>query len=134
VLAVEIVDLLGDNEGLLRVETELGLDAGDVVSLERAAVDAVGALKLGTVSDDGGKLDDGGLVLDLLGLLDGSLDAIQIVVAILDPLSVPAVGLEALEDILSEGDVGVTIWPLSVVIRMDLGRGYGVPMEIWLSS
>lgn len=109
VLAVHVIDLLGNDEALLRVEAEQLLDVLDVVSLEGVTVNTVSALELGAVADDGGQLDDGRLVLDLLGLLDGSLNALQVVVAVLDPLGVPAVGLEALHDILREGAVGVTV-------------------------
>src|SRR5687768_12097770 len=73
-LVAEVVDLLGDGEALLRVEAELLLELLDVIGLERGAVNTVGALLLGAVTDDGRELDEGGLVLDLLGLLDGSLD------------------------------------------------------------
>jgi hypothetical protein len=72
-------------------------------------VDTAGALELGAETNGGGQLDDGGLVLDLLGLLDGSLNALEVGVTVLDVLGVPAVGLEALHNILSEGALGVTV-------------------------
>jgi hypothetical protein len=77
-------------------------------------VDTSGTLELGTETDGGGELDDGGLVGDLLGLGDSLLNALEIGVTVLDVLSVPSVGLESLEDILSEGALGVTVWIMSV--------------------
>jgi hypothetical protein len=77
-------------------------------------VDTSGTLELGTKTDSSGKLDDGGLVGDLLGLGDGLLNALEVGVTILDVLSVPSVGLESLEDILSEGALGVTVYGKSV--------------------
>jgi hypothetical protein len=109
VLVVHVVDLLGNNKGLLGVETKLLLDALDVVSLQRVAVDTTGTLELGAETNGGGQLDHGRLVLDLLGLLDGSLDALKVSVTVLDVLAVPAVGLESLGDVLSEGALGVAI-------------------------
>lgn len=109
VLVVHVVDLLRNNESLLWVETELLLDLQDVVLLQWVTVDTAGTLELGAVTDGGGKLDDGWLVLDLLGLLDGSLHALEVGVTLLDVLGVPAVGLKALQDVLSEGALGVTV-------------------------
>jgi hypothetical protein len=109
VLVVHVVNLLGDDKGLLGVEAELLLDALDVVSLQGVAMDTTGTLELGAETNGGGQLDDGRLVLDLLGLLDGSLNARKIAVAVFDVLCVPAVGLEALHNILSEGALDVTV-------------------------
>lgn len=109
VLVVEVVHLLGNDEGLLGVETEGLLDVLDVVGLQRVSVDTTGTLQLGTETNGGGQLDDGGLILNLLAPLDGGLDTLEVVVTILDPLGVPAVGLETLQDILSEGALGVTV-------------------------
>jgi hypothetical protein len=41
--------------------------------------------------------------------VDGGLDALEVVVTILDPHGVPAVGLETLHNIFSEGTLGVTV-------------------------
>lgn len=108
-LVVEVIDLLGDLKAGLGVETPLLLDGLGVVSLEGVAVDTVSALELGAVADGGGELDDGRLVLDALRDLNSLLDTLEVVVTVLDPLGVPAVGLEALHDILSEGAVGVSV-------------------------
>jgi hypothetical protein len=72
-------------------------------------VNTAGTLQLGAETDGGGELDDGGLVGDLLGLRDGLLNALEIGVTVLDVLNVPSVGLEALEDVLSEGALGVAV-------------------------
>jgi hypothetical protein len=112
VLVVHVVDLLGNDEGLLGVEAELLLDGLDVVGLEGVAVDTTGTLELGAKTNGGGQLDHGGLVLNLLGLLDGSLDASEVGVTVLDVLDVPAVGLESLGNVLSEGALGVTVCKL----------------------
>lgn len=81
-------------------------------------MDTAGTLELGAETDGGGELDDGGLVGDLLGLRDGLLDALKIVVTISDVLGVPAVGLESLKNVLSEGALGVTVYSLiSLLIR-----------------
>jgi len=54
VLVVQIVDLLGNDKGLLGVETELLLDALDVVGLQGVAVDTTGALELRAETNGGG--------------------------------------------------------------------------------
>lgn len=108
-LAGQVVDLLGDGEALLGVEAPLLLELLDVVGLEGGAVDAVCALVLGAEANDGLQLDDGGLVLDGLGLLDGLLDAVEVAVTVGDLEDVPAVGLVSLLDVLGEGLVGVTV-------------------------
>jgi len=109
VRVVLVVDLLGNSKGLLGVEAEQLLNTLGIIGLEGVTVDTAGTGKLGAETNGGGQLDDGGLVGDLLTLADGSLDTLEIVVTILDPLGVPAVGLEALEDILGEGTLGVTV-------------------------
>lgn len=108
-LVADVVNLLGNGEALLGVEAELLLELLDIVSLEGRAVNAVGALLLGAVADDGLELDKSGLVLDLLGLLDGGLDAVKVVVTVIDGEDLPAIRLVSLEDILSESLVGVTV-------------------------
>lgn len=69
------------------------------------------SLKNGAETDGGGKLDHRGLVGDLLGRGNGSLDGLKIGITVLDVLDVPAVGLESLGDVLSEGALGVTVCP-----------------------
>lgn len=109
VLVVEVVDLLGNDEALLGVEAELLLDALAVIGLQRVTVNTTGALELGSETNGSCQTDDGGLVGDLLGLVNGGLDALEVVVAILDPHGVPAVGLETLHDVFSESTLGVTV-------------------------
>ena len=109
VLVVEVVDLLGNDEGLLGVEAEELLDTLAVVSLQGVTVDTASTLELGTETDGSSQTDDGGLVSDSLALLDGGLNALKVVVTVLDVLGVPAVGLETLHNILSEGALGVTV-------------------------
>jgi hypothetical protein len=108
-LSVQVVDFLGDDEALGRVEAESLLDTLGVISLEGVTVDTTGTLELGTETNGGGDLDNGGLVLDLLGLADGLLDALEVVVTVLDLKSVPAVGFETLQDIFGESALGVTV-------------------------
>lgn len=110
VLVVQVVDLLGNDEALLGVEAEGALDLLGIVSLEGVAVDTAGTSQLGAVANGGGQLDDGGLVSDLLTLADSVLNSLEVVVTVLDPLGVPAVGLEALHNVLGEGALGVTVW------------------------
>jgi hypothetical protein len=47
---------------------------------------------------------------------------------------VPAVGLEALGDVLSEGALGVTVWLKSALVKFCLIARECLPMEMWLSS
>jgi hypothetical protein len=108
-LVVLVVDLLGNSEALLRVEAEQLLHTLGIIGLEGVTVDTAGTGELGAETNGGGQLDDGGLVSNLLTLADGSLDTREVVVTILNPLGVPAVGLETLEDILGEGTLGVTV-------------------------
>ena len=76
-----------------------------------------GSVLLGGAEPDGGADgDDRGLVLDLLGALDGRQDARDVVVAVGDAGDVPAVGLVALERVLGEGDVGAAVDGDGVVV------------------
>ena len=70
----------------------------------------------GAVADEGGHLDERGLVGDRLGLGQGRVQALQIVVAVLDVLHVPAQRLKAGGDILGEGDLGVAVNGDAVVV------------------
>lgn len=70
---------------------------------------ATSTLELRAVTNGGGELDNGRLVGDLLGLSNSLLNALEIGITVLDVQSVPAVGLESLEDILSESALGVTV-------------------------
>lgn len=109
VLVVQVVDGLGNDEALLGVEAEQLLDVLGIVGLEGITVNTASTGKLGAEANGGGQLDDGGLVLDLLALADSILNGLEVVVTVLDPLGVPAVGLETLHDILGEGALGVTV-------------------------
>lgn len=108
-LTVVVVDLLGNGEALVGVEAPLLLQLLDVVSLERRTVDTVSALVFGAVANGGLELDKRRLVGDGLGLLDGSLNGLKVVVTVLDLDDVPAVSLVSLRDVLSEGNSGVTV-------------------------
>ena len=109
VLAVEVVDLLGNSEALGGVEAELLLELLNIVGLEGRTVDTVGALVEGSVTDSGAELDQRRLVSDLLGGLDGGVNGSEVVVTVVDGDDVPAVSLITLGDVLSEGNVGVTV-------------------------
>ena len=87
----------------------------DVVRLEWVTVDPASALELRAEADGGGELDHRRLVSDLLGLLDGGLNALKVVVSVLDPLCVPTVSLESLQNILSEGTLGVAVYTFLLV-------------------
>ena len=79
-----------------------------------------GVLLGGAEADGGADGDDGGLVLDRLGALDGRQDGVDVVVAVGDARDVPAVGLVALERVLGEGDVGAAVdGDLVVVVEND---------------
>lgn len=106
---VEVVDGLGNNKALLGVEAEQLLNTLGVVGLEGVTVDTAGTGELGAETNGGGQLDDRGLVSDLLTLADSSLNALEVVVTVLDPLGVPAISLKTLQDVLGEGALGVTV-------------------------
>lgn len=108
-LVAQLVDVLGNGEALLGVEAELLLELLDVVGLEGRAVDVVGTLLLGAETNDGRELDERGLGLLLLTLLDGGLDAVEVVLAVTDGQDLPAVGLVALENVLGEGHLGAAV-------------------------
>jgi len=108
-LSVQIVHLLGHDEGLIGVETELCLDALGIISLEGVSMNTAGSLELGAVTDGGGELDDSRFVGDSLGFGDSLLHGLKILVTVLDVESVPAICLEPLHDILSECAVGITV-------------------------
>jgi len=79
-------------------------------------VNTVSTLLEGAETNDGGELDDGRLIPNGLSNLDGLLEALEIVVTILNPLGVPTIRLEASENVFSEGDIGITVNGDMVVI------------------
>ena len=109
VRGVHRADLVGDDEVLFGVEPKLLLDLDGVVSLQRVAVDAVGTLVARTVTDRGPEDNEGRLVLLGAGLLDRLVHALEVLVAVLDVEDLPVVRLEALRDVLGEGDRGRTV-------------------------
>ena len=112
VLVVKVIDLLRDDEALLRVKAEKLLDALAIVSLQWVSVHTTSSLELGAKANCGGDLDDGRLVGDLLGLLDGLLNALEVMVAIRNMLDVPSVGLKSLHNVFGERNRGIAIYTL----------------------
>ena len=129
-------DLVGNLEGLLRVEPEQRLGGGDLLLPQRGAVRAAGALGLGgRPGDDRLQLDEAGPVVDLPGGGDRGvqggdvLDVLSVAVGPVDGLHMPAVRLVAGGDVLAEGDVGVVLDrdPVAVIdqgqVAQPLGAG-----------
>ena len=116
VLVVKVVNGLVNSKGLLWIEAELLLDLGNIILLQWSTVDTAGTLKEGAESDGSAELDHGWLISDLLALLDGGLNGLEVVVSVADGNAVPSVCLHALVDILSECTVGVSVNGDSVVI------------------
>jgi hypothetical protein len=92
------------------------------------------SLEFGAETNSSCELDDRGLVCDLLGLGDCGLDAFEVSVTFLDVQSMPAVGLEPLQDILGEGALGVTICGFALVSEILPEIAEILPIEMWLSS
>jgi hypothetical protein len=110
------IGLLGDLELTIRPFKVLTGSSG-LSGTERGTVDIVGvSLVRGSVSDQGRDLDKRRLVGDRLGLSDGVLHAVKVVVSILDVLHVPAHSFVTSADILSERDLSVSINGDTVVI------------------
>lgn len=63
----------------------------------------------GSISNEGGDLDEGGLVGDRLGLSDGLADGVVVGVSVLDMDNMPSKGLVPLGNIFSEGDLSVSV-------------------------
>ena len=94
--------LVGDVEGLVRVPAVRLLGEPDLVRAERRAVGLLAVVLVrAAVADVGPDGDEARPVVGARGL-DGRLDGVD-VVAVLDPARVPAVGIEALDDVLGEG-------------------------------
>ena len=85
-------------------------------------MDSTSTLVLRAESDRGCELDHGWLVSNTLGLRDRCLNALQVVVTILHVLCVPAVGLEPLHDVFSEGALGITVFKQSACFLRRLGN------------
>ena len=101
-----LAGLVGDVEARLERPAQVALGGLDLVGPERRAVGLCRILLAGAAVADVGAHDDerrpGGLVTRRL---DGAGESLE-VVAVLDPLDVPAVGLVAPPDVLAEGEVG----------------------------
>mmetsp|Transcript_20420 Transcript_20420/g.56595 ORF Transcript_20420/g.56595 Transcript_20420/m.56595 type:complete len:406 (+) Transcript_20420:968-2185(+) len=115
-IAHGLVDDVGHLEGgVLPLQVVAG--GGCLISAQGGTMDVVAvSLVGGAIADQGGDLDKRGLVSDCLGIGDGLADAINVKVAVLDVLYVPAQGLVAGAHILSEGDISVSVNRYLVVI------------------
>ena len=92
---------------------------GGFILTERRAVHVVGVgLVRGTVANQGGNLDEGRARVSLGGV-DRGADGVDVGVTVLDVLGVPAVRVEARDNIFGEGDVGVAINGDVVVVVED---------------
>ena len=92
---------------------------GGFILTERRAVHVVGVgLVRGTVANQGGHLDERRARVSLGGV-DGGANRVDVGVTVLDVLRVPAVRVEARDDVFREGDVGVTIDGDVVVVIED---------------
>ena len=105
-----------DGEVGFRVEAEFLLQAGDLLGPQLGAVHRVVAgLGRQRPADDRGQLDEGRLVSDCLGRLDGVVEGLDVLlvgghaVGPVDVLDVPAVGLIARGDVLGERDLGLAL-------------------------
>ena len=108
VLASVVDGGLVHGEGLV-VEAQLLLQRADLLGADLGAVHRVVAGLVGQrPADHGGDLDEGGLVGDLLGRLDG-------LVQLLDLLLVGGAAIGDL-DVLTEGDLGVALDGDAVVV------------------
>mmetsp|Transcript_9518 Transcript_9518/g.28765 ORF Transcript_9518/g.28765 Transcript_9518/m.28765 type:complete len:494 (-) Transcript_9518:3-1484(-) len=109
-LAVAVfLDVLRDDK-LVVLPAEVVAGGLHLLRAERGSVDGVRVgLVRRPVADDGRHLEQRGLVGDGLGLLDGVLDGLEVGVAVDDVDDVPAVRLEALRDVLGEGNLGVSV-------------------------
>ena len=114
----KLADVIIDMEALCGVKSEEGLHFGQDLRAQGGAMNLLGALELGSKPNDRRDLDQAGLVLNLNGLINGILEAKQIVVTILDVAGVPAVSLKPLQDIFTEGEVGAAI-DLDVVVIVE---------------
>ncbi len=91
------------------------LHSAELVCAECGAVDLAGVLLLGSrPADDRLEDDEGRLVRDLLGVDDGLVQLLHVLLVDagllpVDDLHVPVVGLVAGLDVLGEGDVGVVL-------------------------
>jgi hypothetical protein len=93
-----------------RSEIQLLLDVLGVVCFQRVAVDSSGALEFTSEPDGSGQFDDGGFVFDGFGCFDSGFHGVNVMITVLDMLSMPSVtahilpiGFETFHDILGEG-------------------------------
>ena len=114
-LAGVLDDLVGDLEGLLRVEAQHALGRGELVGAQGRAVDLARVLLVRCrPADDRAQDDEGRLVDDALRCLDrrvqlGDVLGVDTGLLPVDDLHVPVVGLVAGLDVLRERDVGVIL-------------------------
>ena len=115
-----IVDILGDLK-LTIVPLEVLASGSSLLCTEGSSVDIMGvSLVGGSIANEGRDLDEGGLVGDRLCLSDGLADGFVVGVSVLDVDHVPSESLVPLGDVLSKGDLGVSInGDLVVVVEGD---------------
>ena len=103
------------------------LDILGIIGFEWVAVDSAGTLEFTSEANGRGQLDDGGFVFDCFGSFNSGLHGIDIMVTILDMLSVPSeissvkslllpVSFEAFQDIFGECTIGVSVDTDMIVI------------------
>mmetsp|Transcript_109673 Transcript_109673/g.153629 ORF Transcript_109673/g.153629 Transcript_109673/m.153629 type:complete len:611 (-) Transcript_109673:523-2355(-) len=110
------IDVLWDLE-LAVVPAQLLAGRFGLVCAEGSSVRIVAVGLVGRSEANGGlHLDESGLVSAGLGLGNGLADGAHVLVAVVHDKHLPAVGLEALADILREGKIGVPIDGDAIVI------------------
>mmetsp|Transcript_5031 Transcript_5031/g.14687 ORF Transcript_5031/g.14687 Transcript_5031/m.14687 type:complete len:429 (-) Transcript_5031:364-1650(-) len=116
----DLLDVLRHVEAFIRWQAVVLLGALEVVHSQRRPVRGAGALLgRGPVPDQGLAGDDGRLVGDALGILDGGAQIVQLRDDVLHGLHVPPVRLVALLHVLREGQGGVAVDGDVVVIVKD---------------
>ena len=116
---VELVDLVGHVELRLERPAQVLLGQLHLVRAERLAVRARRVLLVGRAEADVGAHGDERRPVRLgLGRRQGGVDRLE-VVAVVDVLHVPAVGLEAAAPVLGEGEVGAAVDADVVVVVED---------------
>ena len=109
-------DFPGDVEGLLRIEAQSPLQAGELFRAELRAVGGPRSLLCGGgPGHDRRQADERGPVCDGLGVFDRLVEGLDVLLVLaaavrpIDVLGVPAVRLVAPQDVLGEGDLRVVL-------------------------
>lgn len=112
---IHIVHLLADYIALIRIKPILLLHLADIICFKRISMDTTRSLKLGTKANCRCQFDNRRFVCNINTSLDGSLNRLEVVVAIFNDLDMPSICLKPLLDVFCKSTLDISICAIATL-------------------